>query len=116
MPFLALELSQFLTFDMDQLGKHRGQNWKKRLNISKIGNFESDTCSASEDLVPQAVKFFRSFYGGGGGKVCDPPPPQHTHTHTHTHPTIPTSVKLRSFKEPYLRYFSTNHFQTWKSC
>ena len=116
MPFLALELSQFLTFDMDQLGKHRGQNWKKRLNISKIGNFESDTCSASEDLVPQAVKFFRSFYGGGGGVRFVTPPPQHTHTHTHTHPTIPTSVKLRSFKEPYLRYFSTNHFQTWKSC
>ena len=92
MPFLTLELPQFLTFDMDQLGKHRGQNWKKRLNISKIGNFESDTCSASEDLVPQAAKFFISFYGGGGGgpKVCDPPP--HTHTHTHTHTPHHTNV------------------------
>ena len=78
MPFFALELPQFLTFDMDQLGKHRGQNWKKRLNISKIGNFESDTCSASEEI-------FQKFLWGGGGKVCAPPPPTHTHTHTHTH-------------------------------
>ena len=96
MPFLTLELPQFLTFDMDQLGKHRGQNWKKRLNISKIGNFESDTCSASEDLVPQAAIFFISFYGGGGGvggKVCGaPPPPPHTHTHTHTHTPHHTNV------------------------
>ena len=75
MPFLALELPQFLTFDMDQLGKHRGHHWKKRLNISKIGNFESDTCSASEDIVPQAAKFFRSFYGGGGVRFVNPPTP-----------------------------------------
>ena len=38
MPFLALELPRFLTFDMDQLGKHRGHHWKKRLKISKTGN------------------------------------------------------------------------------
>ena len=100
MPFLTLELPQFLTFDMDQLGKHRGQNWKKRLNISKIGNFESDTCSASEDLVPQAAIFFISFYGGGGGRggrfvggpPPPPPPPTHTHTHTHTHTPHHTNV------------------------
>ena len=38
MPFLALELPLFLTFDMDQLGKHLGHHWKKRLKISKTGN------------------------------------------------------------------------------
>ena len=48
MPFLALELPQFLAFDKNQWGKHRGHHWKKRLRISK------------------------SLYGGG--KVSAPPP------------------------------------------
>ena len=65
MPFLALELPRFLTFDMDQLGKHRGHHWKKRLKISKIGNFESDTSSASEDIARQVAKFYRRLYDGG---------------------------------------------------
>ena len=52
--------------------------------MSKIGNFESD-------IAPQVAKFYRRLYGGG--KVCAPPP------------TIPMSVKLRSFEELSLRYF-----------
>ena len=67
MPFLALELQQFLTSDMDQLGKHRRHHWKKRFKISKTGNFESDTSSASEDITPQVAKFYRCLYGGRGG-------------------------------------------------
>ena len=59
MPFLASELPQFLTFDMNQLGKHRGHHWKKRLKISKIANFESDTSSESEDIARQVKKFYR---------------------------------------------------------
>ena len=90
MPFLALELPRFLTFDMDQLGKHRRHHWKKRLKINRIGNFESDTSSASEDITPQVAKFYRGLCGGGrfvawggGGGVCfclpPPPPPPHLH-------------------------------------
>ena len=96
-PFLALELPRFLTFDMDQLAKHRRHHLTKRLKISKIANFESDTFSASEDIALQVAKFYRRLYGGGGGggKVCT----------TTTTTTIPTSVKLHSFEEPYLRYF-----------
>ena len=70
-PFLALELPRFLTFDMDQLAKHRRHHLKKRLKISKIANFESDTFSASEDIALQVAKFYRRLYGGGGGKVRD---------------------------------------------
>ena len=66
-PFLALELPRFLTFDMDQLAKHRRHHLKKRLKISKIANFESDTFSASEDIALQVAKFYRRLYGGGGG-------------------------------------------------
>ena len=40
--------------------------------------------------------------GGGGGSKFVPPP------------TIQTSVKFRDFEDLYLRYFSTNHFQTGK--
>ena len=97
MPFLALELPRFLTFDMDQLGKHRRHHWKKRLKINRIGNFESDTSSASEDITPQVAKFYRGLCGGGRFVPSLPPPPPTS--------TIPTSVKLRSFEEPYLRYF-----------
>ena len=99
-PFLALELPRFLTFDMDQLAKHRRHQLKKRLKISKTANFESDTFSTSEDIALQVAKFYRRLYGGGGGEVCSPPP-----TTTTTTTTIPTSVKLHSFEEPYLRYF-----------
>ena len=67
-PFLALELPRFLTFDMDQLAKHRRHHLKKRLKISKIANFESDTFSASEDIALQVAKFYRRLYGGGGGE------------------------------------------------
>ena len=73
MPFLALELPQILTFDMDHLGKHRGHHWKKRLKISKIGNFESDTSSTSEDISRQVAKFYRCLYGGG--RFVPPTPP-----------------------------------------
>lgn len=44
---------------MDQLGKHRGHQWKKRLKISKSGKFESETSSASEDIARQVAKFYR---------------------------------------------------------
>ena len=98
-PFLALELPRFLTFDMDQLAKHRRHHLTKRLKISKIANFESDTFSASEDIALQVAKFYRRLYGGGGGGEGLYPPPTTTTT------TIPTSVKLHSFEEPYLRYF-----------
>ena len=77
-PFLALELPRFLTFDMDQLAKHRRHHLTKRLKISKIANFESDTFSASEDIALQVAKFYRRLYGGGGGGgrfVAPPPPP-----------------------------------------
>ena len=67
-PFLALELSRLLTFDMDQLAKHRRHHLKKRLKISKIANFESDTFSASEDIALQVAKFYRRLYGGGGAR------------------------------------------------
>ena len=73
MPFLALELPQFLTFDIDRLRKHRRHHWKKRLKISKIGYFESDTSLASEDIARQVAKFYRRLYGGGrggGGGLC----------------------------------------------
>ena len=40
---------------------------EKRLKISKIANFESDTFSASEDIALQVAKFYRRLYGGGGG-------------------------------------------------
>ena len=33
----------FSTFDTEQLGKIRRQQWKERLNICKIAKFESDT-------------------------------------------------------------------------
>ena len=98
-PFLALELPRFLTFDMDQLAKHRRHHLTKRLKISKIANFESDTFSASQDIALQVAKFYRRLYGGGGGEGllgAPPPPPP---------PPLPTSVKLHSFEEPYLRYF-----------
>ena len=99
-PFLALELPRFLTFDMDQLAKHRRHHLTKRLKISKIANFESDTFSASEDIALQVAKFYRRLYGGGGGggRFLPPPPPPPP-------PPLPTSVKLHSFEEPYLRYF-----------
>ena len=29
-------------------------------------------------------------------------------------PTIQTSVKFHDFEELYLRWLSTNHFQTWQ--
>ena len=47
---------------------------------------------------------FTDLYGGGRGReqVCAPPP------------TIQTSVKFRDFEDLYLRYFSTDHFQTGK--
>ena len=73
MPFLALELrSTVFTFYMDQLGKHRGHHWKKRLKISKMGKFESETSSASGDIARQVAKFYRCLYGAG--TVCAPLP------------------------------------------
>ena len=77
MSFLALEFHSFLTLDMDKLGKHRGHHWKKHLKISKIGNFGSDSSSASEDIARQVAKFYRCLYGGVGGGLC-PHPPHHT--------------------------------------
>ena len=87
MPFLALELPRFLTFDMDQLGKHRAHHWKKRLKISKTGNLIWKWYSSASCEILQMFVWWR------GKGLCLP------------HPTIPMSGKLRSFEEPYLRYF-----------
>ena len=71
-PFSALELPRFLTFDMDQLGKHRGHHWKKRLKISKTGNFESDTsCRKLRNFTDVCMV-------GERGKACASPPPAPT--------------------------------------
>ena len=106
-PFLALELPRFLTFDMDQLAKHRRHHLKKRLKISKIANFESDTFSASEDIALQVAKFYRRLYGGGGGgKGCTPP---HHHHHTNVCKTSQLWGAISSL------LLATNHFETWKS-
>ena len=77
MPFLALELPRFLTFDMDQLGKHRGHHWKKRLKISKTGNliwkwyvFSKWRYSSASCEILQMFVWWR-----GEGLCLSPPPP-----------------------------------------
>ena len=107
-PFLALELPRFLTFDMDQLAKHRRHHLTKRLKISKIANFESDTFSASEDIALQVAKFYRRLYGGGGGGGEGL---YHHHHHHHTN-VCKTSQLWGAISSLLL---ATNHFETWKS-
>ena len=97
MPFLALELPRFLTFDMDQLGKHRGHHWKKRLKISKTGNLIWKWYVFSKWRYSSAsCEILQMFVWWRGGRFVPLPLP---------HPTIPMSGKLCSFEEPYLRYF-----------
>ena len=108
-PFLALELPRFLTFDMDQLAKHRRHHLTKRLKISKIANFESDTFSASEDIALQVAKFYRRLYGGGGGgRFFGPPPPPPPPP-----PNVCKTSQLWGAISSLL--LATNHFETWKS-
>ena len=76
MPFLALELPRFLTFDMDQLGKHRGHHWKKRLKISKTGNLIWKWYVFSKWRYSSAsCEILQMFVWWRGEGLCPPPLP-----------------------------------------
>ena len=68
--------------------------WKRRVKIRKVAKYESEMSKASEDIALKS-KHFKD--------VC-----------ITVAPTIQTSVKSRDFADPYPRYFSTHHSQTWQ--
>ena len=46
---------------MDKLGKIRWHHWKKRLQIIKIANFESDLLRTNENIAHQSLEIFQTF-------------------------------------------------------
>ena len=96
----------FSNFDKNKLGKTRRHHWKSALKSTQL------ICKIWKWLVlgerrysSAKLRKFMDVYmvvvvAGGQGQVFVP--------------TIQTYVKFRDFEELYLRWLSTNHFQTWQ--
>ena len=86
---------------MDMFGKICRHHRKERLEITKIGKFESDLLKAKKDTAPQNSRNFTDvcMVGEGGGG-------------TNLSPTIQTSINFRNFAELHLcSLVKTYHFQ-----
>ena len=89
---------------MDMFGKICRHHRKERLEITKIGKFESDLLKAKKDTAPQNSRNFTDVCmvgeGGRGGGG------------TNLSPTIQTSINFRNFAELHLcSLVKTYHFQ-----